>query len=890
MTTDVDPSILEAIAREARQCFLEEDAPDYLATLQKSLQDPQKIDFPPVLRAAHSIKGGAGLAQLPGLSKLAHKLEDLLGDFQKERIPDLEVAWELVQRTVNEIGYVLDQAAMSMTADADPMLIQMLEEYHAVAQSMESEEVSEPQEGSLPSVPPGLLKSALEVDLEGCLQRLEGILKEYPESSPQLIKGLKGLAEECTLLAEALDIEWLGKCVADVDLFLDQSDPPIASFSQMLIEHIRQERTQFLALKPLEKPVEKPLEKTLEKLSDSFVLEELSSEATPSVSRAGLAKTMVRVPLNRVENMADLVGELIIRFEGLSLQQQQLKLASQELLRLSQQFQPIRDQVQTIYDQTSLKSLQEGSSEFDPLEMDRYTSLHRSLQTFEELITRIQETRSDIDLLNREFADNLELGRKDLDQLYTQVTRTRLIPFQTIAQRFIPQLSRLCQRLKKKAELVIEGSEVLVDQMILEQLQTPLTHLLNNAMDHGVESPEERKTLEKSPVAQITLKAVLEGNQVVITFSDDGRGINLTKVYQKALKLGLCPANVTMAQLKREQILDFLFQSGFSTASQVSDVSGRGVGLDVVRQWVSQLQGSLQVDFLPGQGTTFTIRLPLGLSLLSLMLCQSQRRLMAIPSTSVLEIMPYDEVVFATEPDSAQVATMSWREQDIPLVPFASLLPYAEGSSDFISPRVVIVLAAADSPVAIALDALLAERQLIIKPFDETIIVPPYVAGCTILGRGDVVPVFLPYYFSGLIRQIQTLPPAQRVAPATRTILIAEDSVATRRAIERILSQAGYAVIACRDGQEALDELRQRQGAVDMILTDIEMPRLTGFELLQAVRTHSQWYVLPVALLTSRTGDRHRQRALTLGASSYLSKPVDPSVLLNEIEQILNAK
>lgn len=887
MTIDMDPSILEAIAREARQCFLEEDAPDYFATLQRYLQDPKKIDFPPVLRAAHSIKGGAGLAQLPGLSKLAHKLEDLLEDFQKQRIPDLEVAWELVQRTVNEVGFVLDQAAMSMAADADPMLIQMLEEYHAVAQNTGSEETLVPEQDFLFSIPPGLLKSALEVDLEGCLQRLEATLKEHPDSRSHLTQGLQGLAEECTLLADALGLEWLSKCVADVDLFLEQSDPPLASFSQMLIEHIRQERTQFLTAKPLEKRSEKQVEV----LADTSIPEDLTSETTsPGLDRSGLAKTVVRIPLNRVENMADLVGELIIRFEGLSLQQQQLKLASQELLRLAQQFQPIRDQVQTIYDQTSLKTLQEGSGEFDPLEMDRYTSLHRSLQTFEELITRIQETRSDIDLLNRELADDLELGRKDLDQLYTHVTHTRLVPFQTMAQRFIPQLSRLCQRLKKKAELVIEGSEVLVDQMILEQLQTPLTHLLNNAMDHGVEPPEERKTLEKSPVAQITLKAVLEGNQVVITFSDDGRGINLTKVYQKALKLGLCPADVAMSQLNREQILDFLFQSGFSTASQVSDVSGRGVGLDVVRQWVSQLRGSLQVDFLPGQGTTFTIRLPLGLSLLSLMLCQSQRRLMAIPSTSVLEIMPYDELTFAEEPDLTKVSTMSWREQDIPLVPFASLFPYTEGSSDFIPPRVAIVLSGSDTPVAIALDALLAERQLIIKPFDETIIVPPYVAGCTILGRGDIVPVFLPYYFSGLIKQIQTLPRAQRITPATRTILIAEDSVATRRAIERILTQAGYTVIACRDGQEALDELRQRQGSVDMILTDIEMPRLTGFELLQTVRTHSQWYVLPVALLTSRTGDRHRQRALTLGASSYLAKPVDPNVLLSEIETLINAK
>ncbi|MDX2271678.1 MAG: response regulator [Cyanobacteriota bacterium] len=924
MSLNLDPLLLQNIAQEARQCFLEEDAPSYLEALQKALRTPQNIDYAAIMRAAHSLKGGAGLAQLPSLSHLAHRLEDLVELLQKGQIADPTTAWELIRRSVDETAYVLDQAQTQVEVQVDAALLQALAEFHAeVVASAEPAPLADELPPLVAS--PSLVKTALQVDLEDCLKRMEAVISSQPPPD-QLLPPLEGFVEECTLLAEALSLPWLAESAQGITEALAQPEHgiPLMSVARLVTAEVRRLRDDFLQqlkqaapTSPLPLASEPRLAESLPEVTPASALadEGMAAVAPSLIRETRPLNPSVRIPLSRVEQMTDQVGELIVRFERLSIQEQQLKQSNQELQRLAQQFQPVRDQVKALYDQLTTVNLRrltttttgspegaatEASADFDPLEMDRYTTLHTSLQSFEELIARIQEARADIDLVYREISENLEQGRQDLDLLYNQVTRSRLVPFRTLAERFVPQLNRLAQRFQKQMELRIEGENVLVDQVILEQLQTPLTHLLNNAVDHGIESSADRLALEKPAVAQILLQAKLEGNQVVITFGDDGRGIDLAKVYQKAVERHLCPPHVSFGQLRREQVLEFIFQSGFSTAAQVSEVSGRGVGLDAVRRQIGQLRGTLQVESRIGQGTSFTIRLPLGLSLLPLMLCQTYRRLVALPATSVLEILPYAEAqtspsaveegrdpLLLSDPAASALPTMDWRGQRVPLLPLAQLLPYANPVTEVVPPRVVILVQGSLSPIAIAIDGLIGERQLILKPFDDTIPVPPYVAGCTILGTGDVVPVVLPYHFQVSTQpRGQTADPQPLVSQQSRTILIAEDSVATRRAVEKILSQAGYITIACRDGQEALDELRQRQGSVDMVLTDIEMPRLSGFDLLQSIRAHSEWYALPVALLTSRTGERYQQRALSLGANAYLNKPVDAKLLLQKVETL----
>ena len=516
--------------------------------------------------------------------------------------------------------------------------------------------------------------------------------------------------------------------------------------------------------------------------------------------------------------------------------------------------------------------------------MDRYTDLHSSLQAFQELMSQIQETRSDIDFIDRGLSENLELTEQNLDILYSSVTDSRLVPFDSLAKRFIPQIRGLSQRFDKLVDLKIEGKNTLVDQTLLEQLQTPLTHLLNNAFDHGIESKYDRLGANKPERATIELKAKLQNNQLVITIKDDGGGINPEKVFQRAVQRGICPTDKSISDFRPEEIVNWIFEPDFSTAAKVSDISGRGMGLDIVLNLIRQLRGQLFVTTDVGLGSTFTISLPLNLSLQSLMLIQLQNRLIAIPHTSILEILPDRELYFTDN----EKEYINWQDKTLPLASISGLFPCPRKPLQISQGQVCIVLETAAEPLAILVDAIAGEEKLIVKPFDETVAVPTYVVGCTILGTGTVIPVMLP---QGIARDdlssVSVKNNISTIAPIASTVLIAEDSVATRRMLEKILIASGYQVLVCRDGQEAFDQLMQYKGCIDLILSDIEMPRMNGFELLEKARAMPAFENTPIVMATSRTGDRHRQQAESLGATDYLGKPVQPQQLLDTVTALL---
>jgi chemotaxis protein histidine kinase CheA/ActR/RegA family two-component response regulator len=500
---------------------------------------------------------------------------------------------------------------------------------------------------------------------------------------------------------------------------------------------------------------------------------------------------------------------------------------------------------------------------------------------------QIQETRTDIDFIDREIVENLEQSDKNLNTLYSKVTDSRLVPFETLAKRFIPQIRGLSQRFDKLVDLKIEGKNTLVDQILLEQLQTPLTHLLNNAFDHGIESKYERLAAKKPETATIALNAKLQNNQLVITIKDDGGGINPEKVFQRAVQRGICPPHKSIQDFRPEEIVNWIFEPDFSTAAQVSDISGRGMGLDIVLNLIRQLRGQLFVTTDVGSGSTFTISLPLNLSLQSLMLIQLQNRLIAIPHTSILEMIPYQELDFTN--DSKE--NLNWQGRTISLASVSSLFPCPRQPLQLAQGQVGVILETSFDPLAILVDAIAGEEKLIVKPFDETIPVPTYIVGCTILGTGEVIPVIMPQGITkDALSPISIKKSTTTVAQTASTILIAEDSVATRRMLEKLLLAAGYQVLVCRDGQEALDQIGQYQGRIDLILSDIEMPRVNGFELLEKVRAQPAFKKTPIVMATSRTGDRHRQEAERLGATDYLGKPVQPQELIDTVANLLAKK
>jgi chemotaxis protein histidine kinase CheA/ActR/RegA family two-component response regulator len=895
----LSPEVLLEIAVETRQCFLREDAPGYLANLQKGLAQIQagQPDYIFLMHAAHSLKGGSAIAELLSLSKLAHKLEDMLEILQHDEFCDRTTVAEVLSHGIDEVAAVLSQAS-NLPSNAltdikiDLELLQRLDALLAIVKS-------EPQNQAIvnhPNKPNSTISpiviSSLEKDLEACIQQVETkLFSDSANLSETTIREeLQYFCDECLLLGDTLRLKWLIDVVEPFEACLQQ-EQAIATLLpevQVVISNLRSQRLQYLyPTSTVELP---PVSaETFAETVTEPIVEKTQHEELAIATASAEAISYLRIPSAQIESMTNIVAEMILRHERLLRQQQQLGQTNKNLQALVLQMIPLQEQVQTVYDQLAIATPSNNQAkntiddDFDELELDQYSTSHTTLQDLQEVLLRVRESRSDIDLSYRDLSEEIEYLRQDLDRLYAQLTQSRLVPFKTLAARFVPQLKRLCQQHNKQVELVIIGEDVLIDQVILEQLQTPLNHLLINAFDHGVESPETRLSLGKSEIAILTLSAVIAGNQVVISLEDDGDGINLHKVYKKAVEKNICPAEIPISKIPRQDILNFIFQPNFSTRNIVSDMSGRGMGLDIVRSQINRLRGNIQIETLQGQGTTFTIRLPLGLSLVTLLICAIGENLIAIPANDVLDIFPYAEAQISNSGNSIEIA---WRKKFIPLIHLKQTLPYSYSSNELVNSKVCLVLDRSDVPIAVAIDTLIEERQLILKPFDRSIATPNYLAGCTILGTGQVVPVLIPDNLNALIleknvkhgrkikKQVSNSGNQETNQTSVKTVLIAEDSIATRNMLERVLKQLDFEVIACRDGQEAIDVLNRIQGKVTMVISDVEMPRVNGFNLLQTIRTHELWHTIPVVMLTSRTGDRHRQKAISLGANGYLSKPI----------------
>jgi chemotaxis protein histidine kinase CheA/ActR/RegA family two-component response regulator len=1005
MSSQLDPAILAAITEEARQCFLDEDAPEYLQALQEGLQLRDRADFTTILRAAHSLKGGAGLAALSGLQELSHKLEDVLQLVQQQALEDVDSSWQLIERAVDEIAFVLVQARTIQEVTVDRAIIEALEVVAAahlhlatennstqnntssantliikaltgdfekniaeiaeltddipeeilqpcltsfydecsflaetldlpwLQESIESVkaivadcspveallltqqiipelltqrdnylaqlEAGETSQASSQNSENEFITKALTEDLANALAEVEELAEDFPEAIIQPC--LMNFYEQCLFLGETLDLPWLSEAVEPLAVFLDS---PLAALAiaKEIAKELQVKCIEWLEHKIQPESIEQQQIEDID-ITEDFQATQLQlptvtpqqpKTAEPVIVKAETALAQLRIPLQRMENMSNNVEELLLIQTRLQRQQRQIERSNQLLRKLARQFEPIRDSIQAVYHRLAIEDSKKNliqqsnsadNSAFDALELDRYSELHGSLQSFQELILQISEARNDIDLANRELGEDVDRVTKNLDILYNNVTESRLVPFRILAQRFIPQIQALNRRYEKEVNLKIQGETTLLDQVLLEQLQIPLTHLLNNAFDHGIESKSERQEAQKTSASEIALICAVENNQLAITIKDDGRGINLRKVYQKAVDRGLCSPEISFDRLQPQEIIQFIFQPDFSTAAQVTDISGRGMGLDIVYDRVRKLRGRLNVDTDFGKGTTFRLQFPLNMSLLSLLLVQLQNRIVAIPNSSIRETFPYREVTYA---DSAE-KTIVWQQKTIPLVSLANLLPCPRQPFGVTQPKVVMVLETSFGLSAVFADGLISEEKLIVKPFDDTIPVPSYLAGCTILGTGEVVPVMLPQGLESSITQFATVNTSNEkpTSDRTLTLLVAEDSVATRRMLERVLTAVGYQVVLCRDGQEAVEQLDRLQGKVDAIISDVEMPRMNGFELLQQVRSNSAWQQIPVIMATSRTGDRHREQAMSLGANNYIGKPIQPQELLDAIEALV---
>ncbi|MBG1270348.1 hybrid sensor histidine kinase/response regulator [Nostoc sp. WHI] len=669
--------------------------------------------------------------------------------------------------------------------------------------------------------------------------------------------------------------------------------------------------------------LEKLLAEADQTISHSPVVKSNTSKTQrPSTRRVTRFEETMKVPVKQLDDMSNLIGELVVNRNTLEQDNERLRQSLDNLLIQVQQLSDVGARMQELYERSLLEaSLLAGRKKkdsgfqvpdfnadrgFSELEMDRFTPFHTLSQQMIERIVRIRESASDIDFVTEETERVARQFRQVTTQLQEGLTRARMVHFAQTIDRWRRGVRDNAIKCGKQVELVIEGGDTLIDKMILDHLTDPLTHMLNNAIAHGIETPEERQAAGKPPVGIITIRAFHQGNQTIISVGDDGAGIDSARVKAKAVKVGM----ITEAQAKamsRLEVYDLLFQSGFTIKDQADEISGRGVGMDVVRSEISEIRGTVNTDSTLGKGTTFTIRLPLTLSICKALCCVSDRARIAFPMDGVEDTL--DIPVKNIQHDANGQSFISWRDTVLPFRPLKELLTFNRQISrgnvyggtrddDMVS---VVVVRSANTMIALQIDLVLSEQEIVIKQFEGPAPKPIGVAGATVLGDGRIMPIAdvleIIDIFQGRIStqlggnswQQKATPPDTSPAKIDPTVLIVDDSITVRELLSLTFNKAGYRVEQARDGQEAWDKLRSGLPC-DIVFCDIEMPRCDGLELLSRIQKDSNLNHLPIAMLTSRGADKHRQIAAQLGASGYFTKPYLEEALLEAAARMLKGE
>lgn len=446
----------------------------------------------------------------------------------------------------------------------------------------------------------------------------------------------------------------------------------------------------------------------------------------------------------------------------------------------------------------------------------------------------------------------------------------RLLPLSTTFNLFPRMVRDIAKQRQKQVNLLIEGDDTVADKRVIEEIKDPLMHLLRNAIDHAIESPEQRQLQGKPVQGAIRLGAYQTPTTIVITVKDDGVGIDIEKIKRRALQLGLYGAD-ELAAMNERQVQDLIFSQGFSTADQVNDISGRGIGMAIVRSKIEQLKGHIEIESVLGQGTSIHIVLPITLATTKVILVELQKRYYALPMESIELIRSVTaEQLFTI--DGQQ--TLLQDQQAVSVVHLAALLELPEPASK-LQQWFAVIIAVKHGRLAVLVDKLLDEQEILLKPLGGVLKRVRNISGVTVLGNGEVCIVLNPYDLvrTAYGRKTPVLvgaDNAKQSLPKSPRILYAEDSITTRTQIKRVLEKAGYLVTVAVDGRDAYEKLA---GApFDAVVSDVTMPNMDGLMLAEKVRSQARYKDLPIILLSAMDQANNRQSALDLGVNAYLSK------------------
>ncbi|MCQ4311409.1 Hpt domain-containing protein [Pseudomonas stutzeri] len=911
-------------------------------SLQRWMDDVDNtFEVEALQRDLHTLKGGARMADIREIGDLAHELEYLYEGLCAGNYRASPTLFTLLQTCHDRLAAMLDAVRSYRELPSGLDLIETIRRFRANPE----EQLSMPSSVALRAAQDAA-QDAAEVEIldifveeaDDLLEEMESALGRWEASRDsaaplvdmmRILHTLKGgarLAAQGCLGDMAHDLEqrlsdaqqqgapWTDSLFVDVQRGYDALLKEVESMRSRLASESDASSAGHSPMSLPEPQSDSPiiiLETPIVAASAQAPTANASAKVLPFIRRAEQAaldaasrrapQELVKVPADLLEGLVNLAGETSI-FRGRV--EQQVSDVGFTLGEMEATIERVRDQLRRLDTETQAQILSRyqaeaeraGYDDFDPLEMDRHSQLQQLSRALFESASDLLDLKETLAARNRD-AETLLLQQARVNtELQEGLMRTRMVPF----DRLVPRLRRIVRQvageLGKQVEFHVGNATGEMDRSVLERIVAPLEHMLRNAVDHGIEAVAKRAAAGKPEQGNIRLDLTREGGDIVLALSDDGAGINLDAVRRKAIERGL---TVPGGDLSDHEVLQFILEAGFSTAEQVTQISGRGVGMDVVHSEVKQLGGSMSIESKLGSGTRFLIRLPFTVSVNRALMVYSGEDLYAIPLNTIegiVRVSPYElEAYYQPGASRFEYAGQTYELRYLGELLNNGQRPKLVGQS---LPLPVILVRSNEHSVAVQVDSLAGSREIVVKGLGPQFATVPGISGATILGDGRVVVILdllatIRVLHAHLLTQQQPLrllgedEPGEVEVDRPMLVMVVDDSVTVRKVTSRLLERNGMNVLTAKDGVDAITQLQERKP--DVMLLDIEMPRMDGFEVATLVRHDEHLKDLPIIMITSRTGEKHRDRAMAIGVNEYLGKPYQESLLLETIQQLVKS-
>jgi chemosensory pili system protein ChpA (sensor histidine kinase/response regulator) len=836
-------------------------------------------------RVLHTLKGGARMAGIRAMGDLSHEMESFLASLEAGNIASDSAAIDVLQASLDELHRMRELANAGQPI---PPARDLIERVRAVAAATpETPQTVAPEAVAPEAVAPEAIVPESVVPGEAAIEVPPPVVEApVPEfAAPEAEVQEEPVAEAASTVEAAPPEE------------MREAEPVHEVQPAHEVEPVAPVEPEPAWIEAEEPPAVAAVPSPFEPIPPSWPQEqfETAAQVSPFVLPGREPVTpaerheLARVSAELLDDLLNNAGEVSIFRARV---EQQLTSAEFNLAELGRTVTRLREQLRKLELETEAQILHKHQSDaevredFDPLELDRYSTIQQLSRALAESVSDVASIESLLESVNREGQNLLQQQGRVIAELQNGLMRTRMVPFQRHAQRLTRLVRQAAQEAGKKVELAIEGGAGEIDRQVLERMLPPFEHMLRNAVVHGIELPENRLAAGKAETGRIAVRLQREGAEVVITVEDDGAGLNIEAIRAKARQMGLLGPD---QQLTDEESLQLILEPGFSTADRLTQQAGRGVGMDVVATEVKKLGGGLYIESTPGRGARFTIRLPFTLAITQALIVRVHDEFYALPVATVEGVarLPASEIRqhLAEEQPTFEYGGHVYRFQHLGgfLGSGASVLPETDAAMP------VILVRAGEHSTALVTDELVGSREIVVKSVGPQVASVRGISGATILGDGRIVIIL---DMGALVRSEWRSRTADVSVRSTRDdrifAMVVDDSITVRRVTQRLLERNGMRVITAKDGVDAMALLQEH--TPDVILLDIEMPRMDGYEVASHVRNDPRLADIPLIMITSRVGDKHRARAIELGVDDYLGKPYQESQLLDAIEPLVLAR